>query len=843
MPIEHPSEVGVEIEIDGRTVLAREGELVIEAAGRNGVYIPHFCWHPRMTPVGMCRMCIAEIDTGRGYSLQPTCMVRVSAGMSVRTESEATRKAQEGVLEFLLINHPLDCPVCDKGGECPLQDQTMSHGPGESRFVEDKRHHEKPIPISELILLDRERCILCDRCTRFAREVAGDPFISFQGRGHLTEVNIFDGKSFDSYFSGNVVQICPVGALTSVDYRFKARPWDLEAGESTCQTCALGCRVALESSRNRILRISGVDSDPVNWGWLCDKGRYGFTAIHHGERLAEPMVAKGDALVSVTWGEAVRRAADAISETVGNRGPGAIGVIGGSRLTNEDVYAWVKLMKGFLGCANSDAGLGDDLPPELVVGMPGATIDDVCASGTTILLVGPDPRETVPVLFIRLREALATGRVRLIEITPVRTSLSSMAEVVLRCRPGEEGELGRALFEGSALDEVAGVASSDIDRARHLIADTPEGRLVVLLGRSSLGGGARALVDFASSASAGRPDVRFLPLVRRPNLRGAIELGMAPALLPGRVTVEDGREWYSRRWPAVPDRTGSDVWSILERARDGEISVLILLGADLFDVPDRRLALAALETVPMVVALDLFPTETVRRADVVLPCAGFAEKGGTTTNLEGRVTTLAARVTPPGAAQPDWVVASELAACLGFDLGFSTVQDITNEISSVAPAHLGLAAALERCGGDGVVLPLDPPDDAAGVPPLYGFTPGAAGPLPPLDRYSFRLVATRRLYDTGTLVSHTTTLAGLTTQTVLRVNPYDFDRLGVERGEMVRCTSVRGVAELPIEPDPEVPRWCAAVHLGQPDADVTALLDGSSEATDLRIETLGAGRG
>ncbi|HEX8581761.1 MAG TPA: 2Fe-2S iron-sulfur cluster-binding protein, partial [Acidimicrobiales bacterium] len=279
----------VTINVNGKEIEVPKGELVIDAAERHGVYIPRFCYHPRMTPVGMCRMCVVEVDTGRGPALQPACMLNVADGMKVDTRSAVTKKAQDAVLEFLLINHPLDCPVCDKGGECPLQDQTMAYGPGESRFVEEKRHFEKPIPISNLVYLDRERCILCDRCTRFAGEVAGDAFISFLERGGQTEVNTFPDHPFASYFSGNTVQICPVGALTAAPFRFRARPWDMEAAESTCTVCAVGCRITIESSRDQVLRYQGVDVDPVNWGWLCDKGRFSFQSIQSPDRLAAPL--------------------------------------------------------------------------------------------------------------------------------------------------------------------------------------------------------------------------------------------------------------------------------------------------------------------------------------------------------------------------------------------------------------------------------------------------------------------------------------------------------------------------------------------------------------------------
>ncbi len=287
----------VSIEVDGKEIEVQKGELLIDACERNGTYIPRFCYHPRMDPVGMCRMCLVEVDTGRGPALQPSCMIECSPEMKVDTGSDKVRKAQDGVLEFLLINHPLDCPVCDKGGECPLQDQTVAYGPGESRWTEEKRHYPKPIPISETVYLDRERCILCDRCTRFAKDVAGDPLIHFMDRGSSTQVNTFPDEPFASYFSGNTVQICPVGALTAKPYRFKARPWDLSQVESTCTGCSVGCRVTVEASRNQVLRYQGVDSDPVNWGWLCDKGRFGFEAVNSPHRIAEPLVRTGEDLV------------------------------------------------------------------------------------------------------------------------------------------------------------------------------------------------------------------------------------------------------------------------------------------------------------------------------------------------------------------------------------------------------------------------------------------------------------------------------------------------------------------------------------------------------------------
>ena len=317
--------------IDDRPHEAEPGQLVIDACEDAGVYVPRFCYHPRMTPVGMCRQCLVEIEGPRGPMMVVSCMTTVADGQVVRTATDGVKRAQEGVLELLLANHPLDCPVCDKGGECPLQDQALSHGPGESRYLEEKRHFEKPIPISDLVLLDRERCILCDRCTRFANEVAGDPLIAFTYRSNETQVLTFPDEPFASYFSGNTVQICPVGALTAKPYRFKARPWDLEQVESTCTTCAVGCRIVVQSSRDELVRYLGVDSDPVNWGWLCDRGRFNFEAVGSERRLGAPLVRGEGGLAETTWNAALDVAAQLISDTVKSSGPAGIALLGGAR--------------------------------------------------------------------------------------------------------------------------------------------------------------------------------------------------------------------------------------------------------------------------------------------------------------------------------------------------------------------------------------------------------------------------------------------------------------------------------------------------------------------------------
>jgi NADH-quinone oxidoreductase subunit G len=698
------TDVGAAITIDGREVTARKGELVIDAAERAGVYIPRFCYHPRMRPVGMCRQCLVEIDTGRGPALQPSCMIEATDKMAVETGTPVTIKAQTGVLEFLLINHPLDCPVCDKGGECPLQDQAMSHGPGESRMVEEKRHFEKPIPVSDLVLLDRERCILCDRCTRFADEVAGEPLIHFLDRGNETQINTFPDHPFASYYSGNVVQICPVGALTSVSYRFKARPWDLVQTESTCQDCAVGCRVVVDSSRNRLERRNGVDVDPVNWGWLCDKGRFGYQSIASDERLGAPLMraAGADGLAEAGWSAALGAAARALRTARESSGPDSIAVLGGARLTNEDAYAWAKLAKGVIGTDHVDAQMGDGLPAELVLGRPRATIDRLCAPGGTVLWIGADPREELPVLYLRLRHAMISDGLRVVALTPTATVLNELAAVALHPAPGDLPALVAALLEGG--DPPADIDAGALATARDLLSGDD---LTVALGRGSIAEAAGYTVDAAAVVARARPDAPVLALLRRSNVNGALDMGLAPGLLPGRTSLAAGADRMGVVWSTVPTDRGLDATGILTAAAEGRIDVLVLLGADpLVDHPDRELATRALAGARTVIATDLFLNESSSRADVVLAAAGPDEVEGTVTNIEGRISTLGQSVTAPGTARPDWMIAAELSRRLGTDLGLESVADIWAEIEALAPSHTGITLELLAASGDGVVAPL-----------------------------------------------------------------------------------------------------------------------------------------
>jgi NADH-quinone oxidoreductase subunit G len=701
----------VTITIDGREVQVPEGELLIKVAQDHGTYIPRFCWHERLSPVGMCRMCLVQVDGMRG--MQIACATTVSDGMVVHTANPDVAAAQDGVLELLLINHPLDCPVCDRGGECPLQDQTLAFGPGESRFVEEKRHWAKPIPISELVLLDRERCIQCGRCTRFADEIAGDPLIAFGERGAHTEVITFPDEPFRNYFSGNTVQICPVGALTASPYRFKARPWDLSAVETSCTTCAVQCRGALESSSNRLVRLLGVDSEPLNQGWLCDKGRFSYEVVESEERILNPMIRKDGELVECSWPEALDAAAEGLQRALDLNGPQSVALLGGARGTNEDAYVWARLAKGVLRTDNVDAQLGDGLPPEVALGLPHATVPDLDRAAAIVLLA-PDLEEELPVLFLRARRAAVDLHVPTIEISPRATSMTRYASASLRPVPGEEASLVERLVAA-----IGGTPSGtqEIDAAAALL-EGRSGPIVVVLGRPDVATGPDGVVGAAAHLLRDER-VRFLVALRRGNVRGAIDLGLTPGFLPGRVGLDAGRDWFADAWGGVPDAAGLDATGILTAASQGRIHALVLLGTDpRDDFPDRALARDAIDAAGFLIAVDTFVTDSTKRADVFLPVTMWGEKGGSVTNFEGRVQRIGAKVSPDGTAMPDWRIAAELALRLDADFDLESFEEVQDEIARLAPAYAGVTSGLLRRARDGAVVPIAEHRDALVLGPV-----------------------------------------------------------------------------------------------------------------------------
>ena len=511
----------VTITLDGKDIEVDAGARLIEAAQEADTYVPRFCYHPRMGPVGLCRMCLVEVEFPGRMVLVPSCTTVVRDGMVVVTQSDVVRKAQEGVLEFLLINHPLDCAICDKGGECPLQDQAFGFGAGESRFEEEKRHYVKPIPISDLIFLDRERCILCGLCTRFSDEVSGDPLIEFKDRGNDVQVITFPGEPYVSYFSGNTVQICPVGALTAKPYRFKARPWDLSSVESISFVDSVHSRTSVQASMGEIVRIYGVDIETTNQGWLSDKDRFIYEHVGSPERVTSPLIKGDDGFTEATWEEALALIADRLAEYRGEE----VAALGGARGTNEDAYTFAKFLSTVLVTPHVDSQIGDGLAAEFAAGItPRATIADLDRAGS-ILLWGADLKEEVPVLYLRVRRAVTQLGAKLVVVHPRRTGLDDVADHKITYAVGSGSEV---------LSDLRNGRKKAVKGARAVLKDGP---VVALVGRTGLAEGP-LLAESVAAFALDLPDATVLPLIRRGNVFGAIDMGLAPGLLPGRASVE-----------------------------------------------------------------------------------------------------------------------------------------------------------------------------------------------------------------------------------------------------------------------------------------------------------------
>jgi len=804
----------VTITIDGVEHEVPGGSLLIRAAQDNGTYIPRFCWHERMKPVGMCRMCLVEVEGPRGPMLITACTNEVADGMAVDTRNDTVRKAQEGVLEFLLANHPLDCPVCDKGGECPLQDQAFSHGPGESRFVEIKRNYEKPIPISDLVLLDRERCILCARCTRFSDEISGDPLIEFKSRANITEVNTFPDHPFSSYFSGNTIQICPVGALTSVQYRFRARPWDLQMVESSGLHDTAHPRVSVHASQNQILRLVGVDNDATNHGWLSDKERFGFQYLGSEKRLTSPLMRRDGVLFEVGWGEALDEVAERIGLIRDEGGGEAFAVIGGAHGTNEDAYALSKFARVVLGTNNVDARLDDALASHFLA----ATVDRArigeIDTADTVLVWGPDLKEEHPTLYLRVRRAAQELGVRLVVVHPRATGLDDRATVKVNYRPGA----GFAL-----LDEIADGKHPALSEA--LSAE----RVVVLVGQASFADGPRLAESVAAYVRSRAGSARILPLARRANVFGALDMGLAPDLLPGRVGHEDaGRAVLAEVWGEIPKTRGKDTRAMLEGLASGDIRFLLLVGADpVRDVPDPRPAPLALEGAEYVVSIDMFLNDSNRDADVIFPASGFTEKEGTVTNLEGRVQKVNLLAPGPGQARPDWAILADLADRAGRPIGLSAADTIAKEISDTAPAYAGVTwDHLEWDSRDGAVVPL------AGAPPLRHIPVALKGDIAPSAQLTLHVG--RTLYDDGVMMRHSPDLHRLAPGPLAHLNPEDAKRAGALHGHKVRVVTKHGEGEFSAVLDEGTPPGVVYVPFNQPGA--------ASLGTDAVVRVTAVGR-
>ncbi|MFG2722920.1 NADH-quinone oxidoreductase subunit G [Streptomyces sp. NPDC048416] len=775
------AEETVSLTIDGIGISVPKGTLVIRAAEQLGIEIPRFCDHPLLDPAGACRQCIVEVEGQR--KPMASCTITCTDGMVVKSQlsSPVAEKAQRGVMELLLINHPLDCPVCDKGGECPLQNQAMQVGDTDSRFEGKKRTYEKPVPISTQVLLDRERCVLCARCTRFSNQIAGDPMIELIERGALQQVGTGEGDPFESYFSGNTIQICPVGALTSAAYRFRSRPFDLVSSPSVCEHCAGGCATRTDHRRGKVMRRLAAEDPEVNEEWVCDKGRFAFRYAQKPDRLTTPLVRTADGVLEpASWPEALDAAAAGLAAARGRAG-----VLTGGRLTVEDAYAYAKFARVVLDTNDVDfrarvhsaeeadflaarvAGRGRDLDGR------GATYA-VLEGAPAVLLVGFESEEEAPGVFLRLRKAWRKHGQRTFSLaTHMTRGLAKAGGTLLPAAPGTETEW---------LDALSGGVGLDADGAKAAEALRLEGAVLIVGER--LAGVPGALTAAVRAAAATGAELVWIP--RRAGERGAVEAGAIPSLLPGGRPATDprARDEVATAWGVreLPHRYGRDTGQIIEAAATRELAALLVAGVDPADLPDPARARQALEEA-FVVSLELRPGEVTAHADVVFPVAAVAEKPGTFLNWEGRARLFEAALKPeqltrtpsPTDARVLHMLADALAdtgGALGHGhFALPDLRAVRNEMTR-----------LGTWDGPRASEPLEP-----------------AHVLPRPAEGEAVLAGHRMLLDRGSLQEGDEALAGTRHASVARLSAATAAESGVKDGDLLAVTGPAGSIQLPLQ--------------------------------------------
>jgi NADH-quinone oxidoreductase subunit G len=767
-----PERKTIQLTIDGLEIQATEGAMLVDAAKQGDVEIPYFCYEPKLgNPVGACRMCLVEIE---GIpKLQTSCSTPVKDGMVVHTQTERVRTAQNAIVEFLLVNHPLDCPVCDKGGECPLQDITFGWGLGRSRFIEPKRHFQKPLALSPLVAIDRERCILCYRCVRFSQEISEDYQLIFTERGAHTFVGTHDGHPYVAPFSGNIIELCPVGALTSQPYRFRARPWDIEGGAGICTLCPSQCNVTFTVRDERVMRVLARDHAEVDDGWLCDKGRFAYQAIHVDERITRPLVRDGGELREVSWERALATAAGL------GRHQGRVGTIVGGQASNEEGFLLARLSREALGSADIDSRAPGPqpslapLPTEIARALAApelqASVTDL-EFAHTVLLLGCDPREDAPILDLRLRKGVRRNGVTLAIASARPTALDLNATLIARYAPGADGEFAQALDSALAAGSLDGVAQ-DVAGPARLLRDGGED-VVIVYGERIGAPAASALRRIAERLSiADHPGAGLLELPAGANGRGLREIGAVPDAGPGYGPV------------ATSGRSAGEIGAA---AAAGEITALHLFATDpVRDRPDRALWERALSGAALVVAHASVLTEGLREhATVIFPAESHAEKEGTVTHPDGRLQRLRIAIAHAGEVRPGWWVLTEIAARCGVDLGVQRSADAFAQLAAAVPFYSGLT--LEEIGGRGVRWPERPQaatmsiSNAAPAPGALQF--GAPAPAPVNGALA---LGTYRPLWASPEVEVSPALKYLIPEQQVELSPDDAARLGIVNGERV----------------------------------------------------------
>jgi NADH-quinone oxidoreductase chain G len=831
----------VNLTIDDREVTVPEGTTVLEAAKSIGIEIPTLCYYEKLAPFGGCRLCLVEIEKLRG--LQTACTTVVRPDMVVRTASPEVLKTRKAILEFLLTNHPLDCPVCDKGGECDLQDFVFKWGPTESRYIEEKRHKRKAYALSPLIVKDEERCVLCRRCVRYLEEWADDLQLDYFERGRLTRVDTFPGQAFDSVFSGNTIDICPVGALTSRVFRFQARSWELEEVPSICAYCGVGCNVTLDVKTDKLRRISARENPAVNDGWLCDKGRFAHQYIDSPERVTQPLVRKDGELQPAAWDEALNWVSRRLREIKQESGPHSVGGVGSATVTNEAAYLLQKFMRTVVGTNNVDhlGRLPDGARP-----LPSMT---EVREADAILLLGTDPLEEAPVVELFIRRAANLKGTQVIVANPRRNHLTRYGGPWLAYRPGTEVALLNGLAhvilaerlhkEGrkvaafkewvqddspDQVEEITAVPAETLREAARVLTEAQ--RAILIYGADTVRGPngqacLAALNNLALLIGAHEPGC----LAQEPNSWGVLDMGLAPHLYPGRQRLDDKvRERLGRRWKAkLPSEAGLGLDEMLKAALDGELEAFYVLAANL--VMDHPLGDEALGKLKFLVVQDLFLTETARLADVVLPAASFAEADGTFTNMAGRVQRLHKALRPPAEVKPHGQIIVDLARVMGKELGRYSPQAVMEEIARVAAPYEGLSYG--SLGDDGIQVAIE-----GGT---CQFTKADFWPPAANAAYPLALVTGRQLYDRGSPFAQSEIMRQLIPEPFVEINPADAPALGIADQDAVTVSSARDSLELRARVCDDICPGCVFVPLHLSEMPVAALSEIGTAVTWVKV--------
>jgi NADH-quinone oxidoreductase subunit G len=660
----------VTLTIDGQSVSVPKGTLIVEAARKLGIEIPVYCYHPKLAPVGACRVCLVDVEQQR-RPIMPACATEVMQGMVVHTRNEAATRAREGVLELLLINHPLDCPVCDRGGECDLQDFTLRYGPGKSRFEETKRHFDKSVQVGREVVLDRERCIMCMRCVRFCQEVAVEEGLTIHERGTKSEIGPFPGRSFDSQFSGNTIEICPVGALTARSYRFKSRPWELQNYASVCTHCAVGCNITVDVRYYEVARFRSRCNDAIDDGWLCDRGRYGYRFIANPDRLTTPLVRRNGQLQSATWEEALKVAGEGLRRYPADK----VGAVAGPRLSNEGGWHLTRLMRGLLGSPNLDHRRGlafhEQQPLPLSAKIEGLD------TATAVVVAHCDPTQTHPVLDLRIKKALRRGAELIV--------LGSCGlEAYADFKVSDLAALGQAY---AALVEEAPAAiqhprprpwepggSTGSDLAQAARALKRSSRVVFVFSEDHPVAGLEELAEQVGALKAAPHGL--LMLVAGANSVGLREMGVLPVFGPGWQGLEAAQPALAEAWGNFASAAGVDFATMTGSSHSLQ-AMLVVAEERLEKKPD------------FLVAVSLAKSALTEQADVVLPACSFVEQVMTMTSMDGTVQLCRQALPPQGESLPDWQILWKLAEAMGQSWDTTSAAKIFAEIGRLNPLYQG----------------------------------------------------------------------------------------------------------------------------------------------------------